>query len=1330
MSNDKSGPAAIANESDTHLRLAVRAANVGVWDWDLRTNEVYCSSECKSLLGFEPDESIWGEFGWQHCVHPDDIAQVLQTAAAYLAAPVAECSAEFRLRHKDGTYRWILAQGALLSDDKGQPARLVGASVDMTRRKEVEHALRASEARLNAIINTTPDVAMQGYDLDGRVVLWNKASEAAFGWSTAEAMGKSLDQLIHTPEEAADFAKLLQSIVGTGKKVGPSEYRFRRRNGEEGWCLSTLFEIPGVDGRPNFICMDVDITDRRRVTEALRASEASFRAFVDALPEPAMMIRVDGTAIIVNQAMARSLGTTVDELVGKCVFDRMSPNVAESRRKWVEFAKKSRESGSFEDQNKGRRFLTYFTPVVDTSGEVTRIAVIALNITELKRTEEALHRSEALFRAIVEDQSEMIVRWKPDGTRTFVNAAYCRTYGQTYADMVGTKFDSLFKAPYREKIYERIGELTPEKPIATGILESIGPQGEVLWQEWTARGLFDSDGNLVEVQSTGRDITERIRADRRTRQLNRVYAVMSDVNQLILREGDLKQLLKAACHIAVEKGGFKLAWIGFKSATSRAIEVFAHAGATPDKIRQLEKILTNPDDACAITIQALNTGAHAFSNDVANDPSLAPFHEMLRESGYKSVVSLPIKLGEETAGILNLYASELGFFDEQELRLLDELALDIGFALEVNRRESERKRAEAALRESEARFRQLAETIQEVFWLADPVENKIIYVSPAYEEIWGRSREDLCSQRFAWLDGIHPDDRERVTQLIAIDPSMSGYDQEYRIIRPDDSIRWIRDKAFPVRNDAGEVERIAGVARDVTSHHEAVEALRESQRQLERAQQVGRIGSWVVDRDGNLTFSAETYRIFDLTPAEFDGRIETFLQFVHAEDRAAVKAAGDAAIATPQRYAIEHRIVRRDGRICWLYEQADVELDSKGQGVRLIGVVQDITERKLLEAQLRQAQKMEAIGQLAGAVAHDFNNILAAVLMQAEVASTTENLPSDVQESLVEIRNCAERAANLTRQLLVFSRRQVMQRRLLDVNDSVTNLARMLQRVLGADVRLQLHLHPEALSIRADAGMLDQVLLNLAVNARDAMPLGGCLTIETSRFQVEREQAAAMGDLAPGAYVCLQVADTGEGISAEVMPRIFEPFFTTKEAGKGTGLGLATVFGIVKQHQGWVDVKSELGKGTTFRIFWPANTKAANVAAPASTAIRPHGGAETILLVEDEPSVRTVTRAVLSRAGYRVIEAINGQNALSLWEAQEVKPTLLLTDLVMPGGMHGQQLGKHLAQAARGLKIIYMSGYSQEYTGGTIDLRPGENFLQKPFSQDTLLATIRRALDS
>jgi nitrogen-specific signal transduction histidine kinase/CheY-like chemotaxis protein len=371
----------------------------------------------------------------------------------------------------------------------------------------------------------------------------------------------------------------------------------------------------------------------------------------------------------------------------------------------------------------------------------------------------------------------------------------------------------------------------------------------------------------------------------------------------------------------------------------------------------------------------------------------------------------------------------------------------------------------------------------------------------------------------------------------------------------------------------------------------------------------------------------------------------------------------------------------------------------------------DVTREVELESQVRQVQKLESIGQLAGGVAHDFNNILAGILMQVELLAMSENRTSEDREGLDQIRADAQRAANLTRQLLLFSRKQVMQPRNLDLNEVVTGLARMLLRIIGEDVQLQLNLHSTPLLTHADAGMLDQVLMNLVVNARDALHEGGQIFIETSDKIVDETLAQTQPDVAPGHYVCLSVRDTGGGIPPEVLPRIFEPFFTTKEAGKGTGLGLATVFGIVKQHRGWLTVSSEPGQGTTFHIFLPAITAAA---APAAAALaKPRGGTETILLAEDEASVRRTMRTILERSGYTVLEATSGAEALKIWEAQSAGIALLLSDLVMSAGM----------------KVIYITGYSAEIAGQAIELRSNENFLQKPFQPDQLLETIRRCLD-
>jgi signal transduction histidine kinase/CheY-like chemotaxis protein len=421
---------------------------------------------------------------------------------------------------------------------------------------------------------------------------------------------------------------------------------------------------------------------------------------------------------------------------------------------------------------------------------------------------------------------------------------------------------------------------------------------------------------------------------------------------------------------------------------------------------------------------------------------------------------------------------------------------------------------------------------------------------------------------------------------------------------------------------------------------------------------------------------------------------------------------------------------RKDGT----YYEEDATIspvrDATGEIVNFVAVKRDVTHEVQLEAQFQQAQKMEGIGQLAGGVAHDFNNILTSILLQTEMARTVANLPDEVLRALREISADAERAASLTRQLLLFSRRQVMQQREVDLNEIVTNLAKMLQRIIGEDVRMQLNLHPGPLMTHADSGMLDQVLLNLVVNARDAMPEGGRLLIETGEKSFSPAEAAVHPDTPPGRKVFLSVTDTGSGIPPENMARIFEPFFTTKATGKGTGLGLATVFGIVKQHGGSFSVESEVGQGTTFQIFLPASEASGQAEDDAPAKPKPRGGTETILLVEDELGVRLLARAVLERAGYKVLEAAHGVEAMGVWEQHQDSISLLLTDMVMPEGVSGRELGARLQKLKPALRVIFTSGYSSDIAGRELSLKPGQNFIQKPFSTHQLLETVRQCLDA
>ena len=391
------------------------------------------------------------------------------------------------------------------------------------------------------------------------------------------------------------------------------------------------------------------------------------------------------------------------------------------------------------------------------------------------------------------------------------------------------------------------------------------------------------------------------------------------------------------------------------------------------------------------------------------------------------------------------------------------------------------------------------------------------------------------------------------------------------------------------------------------------------------------------------------------------------------------------------------------------------------------GMVLDISERKQLEERFLQSQKMEAFGQLAGGIAHDFNNLLTVIQGSASMVQPGVASEKDYSATLDEISQAAERAANLTRQLLTFSRRSPMQTQDVDLNEIVTGTARMLQRLIGEHIIFEVRYSPVPVSIHADSGMISQVLVNLAVNSRDAMPKGGRLVIETTSVDVEKARPDLSFNALPGNYARLSILDTGCGISSDLLPHIFEPFFTTKAVGKGTGLGLATVFSIVEQHEGWIEVESQIGAGTAFRIYLPQNKNLMPIVKNQAftTAV---SGNECVLLVEDEEPVRKMVGRMLSNNGYKVLEAPTGVAALSIWQEHRSSIDLLMTDVIMPGGLNGVELAQRLVVEKPELKILFCSGYSDDMLGPDSTVRDHLNFVEKPFKMNSLLKHIRECL--
>jgi PAS domain S-box-containing protein len=590
---------------------------------------------------------------------------------------------------------------------------------------------------------------------------------------------------------------------------------------------------------------------------------------------------------------------------------------------------------------------------------------------------------------------------------------------------------------------------------------------------------------------------------------------------------------------------------------------------------------------------ALGLGADAFILKPAEPELFVARVRAVLEQPASLHPTLPQRPFSDEAGLLREY-------NETLIRKLERRTLQ----LEESTRHLEadiaaRVRAEAALRDSEERFRQLADNVEDVFWLCDVQRTAMLYVSPAYETVFGRTCESLYTVPGTWDEAVHADDREQARGSLSGQKTARS-DHTYRILRPDGSVRWIRERASPVHDANGLVYRVAGVSRD-------------------------------------------------------------------------------------------------------------------------------ITEYRNLEEQLRQSQKMEAVGGLAGGIAHDFNNMLCVIMSYTMMVLDDLEPDSQGRRDLEEVRRAGHRATELTRQLLAFSRQQLLQPTVMDLGSVILDMAKMLRPLLGEDVELSLLSSPPNGKVYADAAQMEQIVMNLAVNARDAMPGGGKLTIEVQNVELDAAYAALHSGVLAGPHVMLAVTDTGHGMDRRTLDKVFEPFFTTKEKGKGTGLGLSMVFGIVKQSRGHIHVYSEVGHGTSFRIYLPRTDRALQALSappPVPATLR---GSETILLVEDDEQVRAMSRTILLRNGYQVLDAQSGDDALLVSAKFDATIHLLLTDVVMPR-MSGRDLAERLTPTRPDIRVLYVSGYTEGAILHHDVLDAGISFLQKPITPGSLLRKVREVL--
>lgn len=649
----------------------------------------------------------------------------------------------------------------------------------------------------------------------------------------------------------------------------------------------------------------------------------------------------------------------------------------------------------------------------------------------------------------------------------------------------------------------------------------------------------------------------------------------------------------------------------------------------------------------------------------------------------------------------------------------------------VQRDITARRRTESALRESDEKFHQLADHITDAFWIRSPDMRDLHYVSPAFERIWGRPVAGLYAHPEQFADYILPEDRARVLEeFAALTGDTRSVDMQYRIMRPDGEIRNLRVRGFQVRDAADRLIRHAGIVTDITESHRAAEGLRESERRFRNMLQHLELVAMMLDRDARVTYCNDfLLRLTGWRIEEVMGR-DWFDLFLPPELGGEVRGVHARLLADqPVAWHHENEIVTKAGARRLIRWNNSVLRSPAGEVVGTASIGEDVTERTRLEAQLLESQKMETVGKLAGGIAHEFNSIVTAILGWSELLASDLPAGSPLVFHATEIGKAAERAATLTRQLLAFGRRQTLRPEVLDLNAVLAGMEDAVRLVMGRSVDVRLVPAPGLKPVLADASQLEQVIINMVMNAADAMPKGGTLTLETANVTVDHEHEEGMPELKAGEHVMLAITDTGTGMSDDVRERVFEPFFSTKPVGHGTGLGLSTCYGIIHQSGGHISVSTGLGKGSTFKIYLPQHAPQAAVRADRRDSSDVPGGTESVLLVESDSTLREMATAMLGRLGYTILAAADASDALTLIHKGDIGHIdVVFTDVDMPQ-MSGAELFERVRASSPYARVLFASAYAENTMVDRGVLKNGASFLHRPFTPSALARKIREALD-
>lgn len=1038
-----------------------------------------------------------------------------------------------------------------------------------------------------------------------------------------------------------------------------------------------------------------------------------------------------------------------------------------------------------------RTYLATKIPFRDTQGKIIGVLGISRDITDQKRAEEVLRQQQALLR--IAGRVARIGGWSINlDTQTLTwSDEICTIHEVPFGYQPTLDHAIHFYPPeYRDQVHRHVQDCATHGTPFDYVMELITAKGRRIWVRAIGEAVRDAAGRITGLQGAFQDITERKKALDEQQQLAERLATtlesMTDGFMTLDREWRITYLNAEAeklvdCQredligitlweafpdsleasfgreyrraiteqVTVEFEEYfppLSKWFGVRAYPSEqglAIyfrDVTAARKLTEELINERSRLVTAQAVAKIGSWETNSTSLEVIwsaetyrifeKNPDAFQPTHARFLEMVHPDDRAAVdrafhdslclttpcsiehrIIMPdgrIKVLEERWQVI--------FDSEQKPVRVSGTCQDI----------TERKFAEQAIRDSEERFRLLSKATNDAIWDWDLTTDRLWW-NEGFEKLFGYRRAEIDPTILSWQKHIHPEDLEAVLTKVdrAIHGEAESWAGEYRFVRKNGSIAYVLDRGYIIRDSEGKAVRMIGGMTDLTARKQAEETLLLRDRAIQAVSQ-GIIITDPNQPDNPIIFASGGFeRITGYSLEEVIGKNCRLLQGKDTDQETLRELR--AAIAAPRNCMVEILNYRKDGKPFWNQLIITPVLDASGLLTHFVGVQTDVSERRRLEDQYRQSQKMEAVGRLAGGVAHDFNNLLTIISGYSELLLAMPGVDPRVRESIVSISRAGERAASLTRQLLGFSRQTMLQPKVLDLNAVISETGKMLRRLIGEDILFTTVLDPNLSLVKVDPGQLDQVLMNLAVNARDAMPKGGKLTIETSNVVLSEENAAMHPDCKAGQYVLLAISDNGCGMPPEVVARIFEPFFTTKEVGRGTGLGLAMVFGIIQQSGGCIHVYSEVNRGTTFRIYLPAASEQLSIKGGSGSRYDLKG-TETILLVEDDEGVRGLALLSLRMYGYHVLTATDGKDALKVAKAHQGPLHLILTDVVMPN-VSGPELIMQIVPEFPNVKVLFMSGYTDDAVVRHGLIESEVAFIQKPYTPLGLARKVRQVLD-